>query len=168
VFSRIDYAKLDLMDALDLAILIEAEAQQRYQLFAEQLGYTGPGDPCSIFTSMAENEAKHANELFQRRKELFGDAPMRVSRDDIFDVEAPDVGSVRWNMSPRRALEVALSSEQKAFRFYKEAAAYVTNEAIKALFCELRDEETEHVRVVNAAISRLPPGSDVGLEDEDL
>ena len=117
---RIDFATLDLMDALDLAVLIEVEAHERYKMFAAQLGHRFTGDAASVFTSMAENEAKHGKELADRRKALFGDAPMRVSRDDIFDVEAPDVGAPRSKMSPLQAFEVALSSEQKAFDFYDQ------------------------------------------------
>lgn len=165
---RIDFAHLDLMDALDLAILIEAEAQQRYLQFAEQLGETGMGSAGDIFGSMAINEAKHGVELYKRRKELFGEAPMRVSRDDIFDVEAPEEGAPRWDMSPKKALELALASEQKAFSFYDEALAHVTNEEVKALFTELRDEETEHVGMVEKALAGLPAGADIDLTDEDL
>ena len=36
--TKVDFAKLTLMDALDLAALIEIEASRRYTLFAEQLG----------------------------------------------------------------------------------------------------------------------------------
>ena len=35
--------KLSLMDALDLATLIEEEARQRYEMFATQLSGTGAG-----------------------------------------------------------------------------------------------------------------------------
>ena len=167
MFGKIDYSTLDLMDALDLAILIEAEALERYKIFAEQLGHTGPGDAASVFEMMAGHEARHAKELYDRRKELYGEKAMRVSQANIFDIEAPDAGSPRWNMSPKKALDVALSSEKKAFHFYDQAIEHVTNEGVKTLFTELRDEETEHVRIVTRAIAALPPGSDVDLEDVD-
>ena len=35
------------------------------------------------------------------------------------------------------------------------------------MFSELRDEETQHVRMVKDAIEALPPGSDVDFENED-
>jgi len=165
--TRLDFATLDLMDALDLAVLIEVEAFNRYKMFAAQLGHRFTGDAASVFASMAENEAKHGEELSAKRKSLFGDAPLRVSLDDLFDVEAPDMGSPRANMSPLAAYEVALSSEQKAFDFYDQALAHITNPEIRALFTELRDEETDHVRMVREAIAKLPPGSELELEDED-
>ena len=51
------------------------------------------GDAASIFNSMAKNEEKHGQQLSERRQKLFGDRPLRVSRDDIFDVEAPEPGA---------------------------------------------------------------------------
>jgi len=164
--TRLDFATLDLMDALDLAVLIEAEASERYRMFVTQLGHRFPGDASSVFATMAKNEAKHGEELAKRRQTLFGDAPLRVSPDDLFDVEAPDHGAPRFNMSTLRALEVALSSEQKAHDFYDQALAHITNPEIQALFIELRDEEAEHQRMLQEAIAALPPGADVEWEDD--
>ena len=65
---NLDFSKLDLMDALDLAILIEVEAFERYKYFAEQLGSRSSGDPASIFRSMAINESKHGKQLEERRR----------------------------------------------------------------------------------------------------
>jgi rubrerythrin len=164
---KLDFSTLDLMDALDLAIMIEVEAWERYKFFAEQIGHRFPGDAASVFETMAKNEAKHGRQLHDRRKELFGDAVPRVSRTAIFDVEAPEVGAPRWNMSPLKAFQLALESEEKAFWFYDEALKHVKDSAVREIFSELRDEETEHVRMVKDAIEALPPGSDVDLENED-
>jgi rubrerythrin len=165
--TRLDLATLTLMDALDLAVLIELEAHHRYRKFAAQLGHRFAGDAASVFASMANNEAKHGKELEKRRKAMFGDTPARVSLDDLFDVEAPEEGAPRRKMSALRAFEIALSSEQKAFDFYDEALAHVTDPEIHALFTELRDEETEHIRLVREAIAGLPPGADAELELDD-
>jgi erythrin-vacuolar iron transport family protein len=164
---KLDFSTLDLMDALDLAILIEAEAQERYNFFAEQIGRRYAVDAGSIFETMAINEEKHGRQLSDRRKKLFGDKPLRVSRTAIFDVEAPEFGAPSWNMSPLKALRLSLASEEKAYWFYDEAIKYVKDTAVRKLFTELRDEETEHVRMVKDAIAALPPGSDVDLVDED-
>ncbi len=163
--AKVDFSTLNLMDTLDLATLIEVEAFKRYNLFVEQLGTsTGAG---SFFESMAGNEKKHADELAQRRHALFGDTPAKVKLDDIFDVEAPDVGSTRWDMSEFKACQVALHAERKAFEFYDRSLRRVTDPEVRALFEELRDEEAEHVRLVEAIIAKLPASSKVDLEDED-
>ncbi len=163
----LDFATLDLQDALDLAILIEVEAMERYKLFAEQIGRSYPGDPASVFAMMADNEKKHADELEERRQQLFGKAPRRVSPDALYDVEAPNVGAIRWDMSVRHAYELALSSEKKAFSFYDEALPFVKNDEVRKLFVELRDEETEHVELLEEAMAELPESADWTLEDLD-
>ena len=164
---KINFATLDLMDALDLAVLIEAEARDRYTFFAEQIGRRDAVDAGSIFESMAINEAKHGEQLAARRKELFADKPMRVNKTAIFDVEAPEFGAPRWNMSALKALQLSLASEEKAYWFYDEAIKHVKDAGVRELFTELRDEETEHVGMVKDAISALPPGSNVDVEDQD-
>jgi rubrerythrin len=165
--TRLDFSRLSLMDALDLASLIELEARKRYTEFADSLGSRGVDDAGGVFRSMAVNEDKHCEEIAERRLALFGDQPARVTLDDIFDVEAPAVGDVRWNMSTLKAYQLALYSEQKAFAFYDEALEYVEQPDVKALFEELREEEAEHVRMLVKIIANLPPSAEVELEDED-
>jgi rubrerythrin len=165
--TRLDLSKLNLMDALDLATLIEVEAHKRYTQFAEQLGSRDFGDAGSVFESMAVNENKHGEQITERRLALFGDVPPKVRLDDIFDVEAPDFGAPNRYMSPLKAYQVALSSERKAFAFYDQALRYVKQPDIKALFEELREEEAEHVRMIEEIIAKLPPSAAIDLEDED-
>ena len=165
--TRIDFSRLALMDALDLAALIELEAFKRYTLFAEQLGTRATDDASAVFESMAVNENKHCEELATRRFALFGDAPPNVKLDDIFDVEAPDVTAPSWYMSQLRAYQVALMSEEKAFAFYDQAIRWVTQPDVKALFEQLRQEEAEHVGMLRDIIAKLPPSAAIGLEDLD-
>jgi len=165
--TKLDFSKLSLMDALDLATLIEVEAFKRYTQFAERLGSSAEGDAASVFESMAVNENKHGEQIAERRIALFGDQHPIVKITDIFDVEAPDYGAPSRDMSPLKAYRVALSSERKAFAFYDQALRNVSHPEVKALFEELRDEEAEHVQMVEAMIAKLPPEARVDLEDED-
>ena len=159
--------KLSLMDALDLAILIEEEARQRYEMFAAQVGRSGGGyDAGSFFSSMAENEAKHGTELLERRMALFGKVPMQVKIDDLYDIEAPETGAPRRGMSIIQAFEVGLSAEKKAYDFYDNALPGITNEEVRTLFTELRDEETEHVEMLKAEMAKLPPRASVETEND--
>ena len=162
--TRLDLSKLSLMDALDLAKLIELEACDRYQMFASQLGRSGGYDAGAFFATMAENEAKHGQELEARRKALFGDAPARLTLDDLFDVEAPEMGAPRRGMSTIQAFEVGLAAEKKAHDFYDMALPGITNPEVRALFTELRDEETEHVEMLREAMAKLPSSANVEIE----
>lgn len=167
MFPNIDFSQLKLMDALDIAILVEVEAFERYTLFTNQLGHRYPDDAAAVFRRMAESEKKHADELSEQRQSLFGDAPVMVNKDALFDVEAPDISAPRWNMSPFKAFQLVLSSEKKAFAFYDEALSYVDDTEVQTLFSELRDEEAEHVRMISEFITALPPEAYEDLDDED-
>ena len=165
--TRLDFSKLTLMDALDLAALIELEAHKRYKEFVQQFGTRSTDDTGAVFESMAVNEKKHCDEIAERRLALFGEQPPKVKPDDLFDVEAPEVGATRWNMSPLKAYYVALAAEKKAYDFYDQALRHVTQPEVRKLFEELREEEAEHVAMVEKIIARLPPSAAEDLEDED-
>jgi rubrerythrin len=162
----IDFANLSLKDALDLAILIEDEAQERYEDFASQMEQHRTPEAAQFFRYMVENEAKHGRELAERRAQRFGDAPRAVTRAMIFDVEAPDFDAARAFMSPRAAMEAALQAETKAHGFFVAALPAIQDAEVRALFEELRDEEVEHQDLVKLELAKLP--KDSGLSDEDF
>ena len=80
---QLDLSTLNLQDALDMAVLIEKEAEDRYLLFVDQLKQRYPGDAANFFTMMARNEQRHGNEIAERRRMLFGDTPSRVTTNMI-------------------------------------------------------------------------------------
>ena len=165
--QTIDFAKLTLKDALDLAILIEEEAKVRYEEFARLVGGRYKGDADEIFKNMAGYEAKHRDDLMARRKKLFGNAPVTVSVEAIDDVEAPDRGQPRVFMSPRQAMEVALVSEEKAWSYFDDALRHVKDIDVRKLFDELRAEEKQHQEYIKKAMATLPPGPDVEEDEAD-
>jgi rubrerythrin len=165
--KAVDFASLTLMDALDLATLVEEEARERYQEFARSVGGRYAGDASDMFKLMASYEERHGGQISDRRRQLFGDAPRNVSRDDIFQVEAPDPTAPRVFMSARQALEVALEAEQKAHDFFAAALPHVVDPDVRALFEELRQEELQHQAFVKERLEKLPPGPDVTEEEAD-
>ncbi len=161
----IDFSRLSLKDALDLAVLIEQEAEERYLEFADQMTAHHTPDAEKFFRFMAVNEEKHGSELAARRKQLFGDEPSAVARTMIFDVEAPDYDQARAFMSPRQALTTALRSEEKAYSYFDRALPSITNSDVRALFEELRGDEVHHIELVKAELAKLPPGEEPNPED---
>jgi len=161
--TSLDLSKLSLMDALDLAILIEEEVRQRYEMFAKQLSGYGAG---KFFATMVENEAKHGTELLERRMAMFGKTPMNVKLTDLFDVEAPDMGAVHRGMSTLQAFELGLAAEKKAYDFYDMALPGVTDPEVKELFTELRDEEAEHVEMLKEQMEKLPADANIEFETD--
>jgi erythrin-vacuolar iron transport family protein len=164
----IDFQALSLQDALDLAISIEDEAKERYDDFVLQVGggrYAG--DAADMFRLMAGYEERHGAELAAKRRELFGSAPRRITKDALDDAEAPDRGTPRVFMSARQAMEVALSSEQKAWEFFDGALGQVKDPSVRSLFEKLRDEEEQHIRFVKQRLEALPPGPDLEEDEAD-
>ncbi len=161
----IDFSTLSLQDALDLAILIEEEAQERYEEFTRQMELHHTAEAAAFFRHMAENERKHAEQLAARRTELFKNAPRRVTRDMLWDVEAPEYDEARAFMTPRQAMQTALRAEEKAHAFFVAALPRIADRKVKSLFEELRDEEVQHQTLVKNELAKLPPGPDVNPDD---
>ena len=164
--TEIDFSKLSLKDALDLAILVEDEAQERYVQFAVQMEKHHTADAAKFFRFMAHNEAKHGEELSARRKELFGDEPMSVDRSMLWDVEAPDYNEARAFMSLQQALEVAYDAEVKAYDYFDRALPQVTDPGVQELFRELREEEIEHQDLVKKEMAKA--GAADGFDPNDF
>ena len=161
----IDFGALSLQDALDLAILIEEEARERYEDLAAQMELHHTPEAARFFRFMADNEEKHREELSGRRIQLFGNEPARVSLGMIFEIEAPEFDEVRVFMSAREALQVAFRAEKKAWSFFAEAAPRIADLRVQALFTELRDEEVHHQRLVLAELEKTPPESALRQKD---
>ena len=165
----IDFTNLTLRDALDLAILIEEEAEERYVEFANQMELHHTPDAAQFFRYMAENEAKHGSQLTARRRDLFAYSPRVVSRAMLFDVEAPEYDEARAFMTPRAAMQSALRAEKKAYTFFVEALPRIRDTQVRQLFEELRDEEVEHQGLVQRELAKLPPDDAIApdaFEDE--
>lgn len=162
--KSIDFSSLTLQDALDLAVLVEEEAQERYLELADQMDTHRTWEAAEFFRFMAGNEAKHGLELSKKRRTLFGLTPRRVDRSMLWDVEAPSYDTVRAFMHAREAYTVALASEEKARQFFVDALEHVTDADVKKLFEELRDEEVEHGELVKKELAKLPPGPDPDVE----
>jgi rubrerythrin len=158
--KEIDFAQLKLQDALDLAILIEEEAEERYREFAEQMEAFFTPEAARFFTFMAGNEAKHGRELSDRRRKRFGDAPVTIDRSMLWEVEAPSYDKARAFISPRKVLEIALQSEIRAHDYFAGAAPHVKDADVKQLFEELRLEEIEHQEMVRKEMEKQPPDDD--------
>lgn len=164
--EHIAFGTLKLRDALDLAILIEEEAQERYEEFADQMELHHTPDAAKFFRAMAANEEKHGAELARKRMRLFGDAPRGVSRAMIFDVEAPEYDEVHAFMTRREALQAAFRAEKKAYTFFVQALVHIGEPSVRALFEELKQEEISHQKLVMAELERTPP--DPAMRQDDI
>jgi rubrerythrin len=163
--ADIDFANLSVKDALDLAILIEEEAEERYRELADNLELHNTRAAARFFRFMVTREAEHGEELGVKRRELFGDQPGSVDRSMLWDVEAPGYETTKSFMTVQEALAVALAAETKAFEFFDAALPEVEDPEVRELFTELRQEEVEHMQMVRDQMKKIPDGDDFDPED---
>lgn len=162
----IDFSALSLRDTLDLAILVEEEAQERYRDFAEQMRVHHTPDAADFFDRMVVIEGKHAEMLGTRRQALFGDEPRTVKLTQIYQVEAPEFEKLRAFTSVPQALEIALESEVKAEQFYAGARPVVEDADVAKLFAELEQQEVRHQEMIRAMMAKRP--GDDGFDPDDF
>ena len=153
----IDLAKLTLQDALDIALIIEEEASERYSELARQLELHHTDEAAAFFRRMVGYEKAHAAQLREKRQQLVGDAPSEVDPVEVPELEAPDFGAIRAFMSPHAALRVAMQSEVRAHEFYSKALESVKDEQVRELFAEMVEEEAHHKMLVQQQMDKLPP-----------
>lgn len=163
--KTIDFSALNLQDALDLAILVEKEAAERYGDLAAQMEAHDTPAAAEFFRFMIKNELKHGEELAARRATLFGSAPSRVDESMLWEVEAPSYDKVSAFMTARQALYVALEAEEKAYGFFVDALAHVTDPGARRMMEELRDEEVVHKNLVQKQLDLLPTDPAVSVDE---
>src|SRR4051812_42800540 len=109
----IDFGKLSLKDALDLAVLIEEEARDRYEEFVDQMRQHRTPEASRFFAFMAGNEEKHRAELAERGGGLFEDQPGGGTRGVGFGVGGPGDDGGRGLIKGRGAGQGGLPAGRK-------------------------------------------------------
>jgi rubrerythrin len=164
MLSLVHIAGLDLRGAFDFAIMIEEDAQIRYEQLARLVG-DDPGGAGDVFRIMAANEGKHRSQLVTRRDSLFRDDPQRVEISLIGEgVERPDVDDEELPRTAREALELALAAEKRAHAFYEDVSPRVKDPAVRALFEGLMQDEAGHAALLAAKIAQLDASEARGEE----
>jgi rubrerythrin len=155
--SGIEFSTLTLRDALDLAILIDEEAEERYDELADQLEVHHTPEAASFFHRMSSEECQHCSRMRERRERLFPEAGRRVSRAMLWDVKAPGYDQVHAFMTLREAVEAALGAEEKAEAFFDAALREVHDAEVVALLSELRNDEARLHEQLAKDLAYLPP-----------
>ena len=151
---KVDFSRMDGRDALDIAIVIEDEAQLAYEHLADWVGSDGNTKAADFFKRMAVREKRHKEEITERRAELFGDVPARHDEAAPWEAEVPDYESLGRNVSLEDAFDVAMGAETRAHDFYAEAIDYIEAPEVVELFDWLRKAEIEHQRMLGEEMKR--------------
>ncbi len=140
------------------ALQMELDAAQRYSEFADMMEIHNNPEVGQWFRKMAVIEGKHAAQIMAEMgwtevPTMVGSAP----RFEGFETpEATPVDEVHYLMRPWHVLQLALANEQRAERFFEQLASLATSDSVREAALELRREEAEHVRLVEAWLQKVP------------
>lgn len=152
---HVDFSRLDARDVLDVAIQVEQEAEDNYEQLAGWMDAAGNDTAADFFRRMAIWERRHREQIMIRRRDLFGDAPPKYSRNIAWEVETPDYEALGRSPTLAEAFELAMGAEQRAHDYYQGALEYAADERVTELLEWLRKAEIEHQRMLDQEKARL-------------
>ena len=164
--EHLDFSTLTSADALDLAVLIEEEARQRYFEFVDLMDevHQEPGI-ARFFALMADSEERHGQELWGRRERSYPDAPHRVNASMLFDLDADGYDAPTAAMTTEDCLRAALEAERQLESFFRDALRAAADPEIRLLFSELAEEELEHQRMLGERLAELAASAAGGRKE---
>ena len=138
------------------AIAIEREAAQRYSDLGDAMAELGHHSVAVLFFMLSSFEARHLRELTRRTA---GRVLSGVNADYSWrEGEAPETvnfDACVGQITPQRALLMALDAEKRAKAFFEHAARVSKDPATRALAREMAEEESEHIVLVQRALESL-------------
>jgi rubrerythrin len=145
------------------AWLMEIEAAQRYNEFADAMEMHNNRDVAAMFRTMAGYETRHADAIMVEMgwTEF---PPVTPRSGDWPGAEGPETApgdAVHYLMQPWHALTLALAAERRAEQFFVELARAAKVDSVRRAAQELAAEEREHVELVLKWMKKVPqPDSD--------
>jgi rubrerythrin len=160
------FASLDPHEALHVAIFIEERNAEIYHRFAEMFVEFRDSDSleiASVFWDMAIEEKQHSSLLQAKYTEQYGNASCSLTEENLEDfigipqLESGDVfAAVDKNnqvTARERALQVALTAEISAHRYYSQLAERTQDPSLRRLYQELSDMEDGHVTFIQGKLT---------------
>lgn len=145
-------------DLLAHAKAIEEEAMDRYRELATQMEIHHNQDVADLFRKMADIESLHVQKIIDRAGAT--DLPQIAPWDyQWLDEEAPEAiapTDVHYLMTPHHALKLALRAEKSSFDFFSRVVESTAPGAVQDLARELKEEEHEHIQLMEAWLAKVP------------
>ena len=132
--------ELEPLEALEIAVSREKGAQEFYAGAAETLTEESVRNK---FKYLAAIEEGHFDQLSELYRKLAGKAPsVDLSKTELSNK------SVAPHITSAEAIELGIRAEEKAYDFYRRAAAKSKSAKVKEMFEYLAAEELEHKRLL--------------------
>lgn len=163
------FTSLSPQEALHVAVFIEERNAELYHRFAEmfvEFRDLESLEIASVFWDMAVEERHHSTMLQERYSERYGNAACAITEDDLQElIEVPrledgdvfSAAAAASGLTPReRALQVALSAEQNARKYYSNLFEITPDAQLRKLYGELAEFETDHISFLEKKIHESP------------
>jgi len=145
------------------ALAIERAAVERYDALADVMEVHNNSAVTALFRKMAQIERRHAEQILREMGwKSAAAAPAPVAAWGAADApESVPEDEIHYLMWPWHALQLALAAERRAEAFFAEVAESASSEDVRRVALQLRNEEREHVVLVQRWLERTPePGTD--------
>jgi rubrerythrin len=154
---------------LAYSLAIEQEAAERYAELADQMRVHNNNEVAELFHKLAAIETKHiANvEAMGEGRELPHISLWELQWDDAESPEALGHDEVHYLMTPYHALSLALMGERRAVAFFARVVQDAEDEEVRRMASRLRDEEQQHVALIEEWLRRYPRPEEGWDEDPD-
>lgn len=139
------------------ALVMELEAAQRYNEFADAMEIHNNREVADMFRKMAKIEGKHAEQIMAEMG--WKEVPPMAAVPAWEGFEGPETtpgDEIHYLMRPWHVLQLALANEQRAERFFARLAGAATVPSVRKAALELQQEEREHVELIQAWIKKVP------------
>ena len=156
-----------LAELLAHAHAIETDALERYRMLADQMDVHNNRVLAEIFRELAGHEEKHAAEILAKAGDIGLPAlkPSEFKWPGMESPEAADLDEAHYRMTPWHALQMALRAEQRAFAFFDHMVETAAEPEMKKWAEEFREEEAEHVELVERLLAKYPE-PEAGWQDD--
>lgn len=151
------------------AYALELEASERYAEFADAMDAHNNREVAELFRKLARIEHRHAEQVLEEMGWLSPPpAPHGGYKWEGFEApETGDVGELHYLMRPYHALQIALHNEKRAYAFFSGLVKQARNAKVKKAAEEMKQEEAEHVRLIEEWLKRTPkPETDWAVDPD--
>lgn len=148
----------DLATFLAYSLVLELESAERLRELAEAMAQHHKPDIEELLLQLAAYSDKHGSEV----QAICGDTPLPDLKPWEFEwpgAEPPetfDYAALRYEMTPRQLLEVALALEHNTADFYADIARRSTDDDIRLHADNFASEELNHAEALESWLQRLP------------
>ncbi|MBX3643433.1 MAG: ferritin family protein [Rubrivivax sp.] len=151
------------------ALAIEREAVARYEELADMMATHNNREVAGLFRQMAGYERHHVEHILSEMG--WAEDMVAPRRGGMWTTpespEAVPIEEMHYLMHPWHALQLALAAERRAQGFFAMLAASAGSDGVRRAAEQMRDEEAEHVALVESWLARVQRPADDWAVDPD-